>query len=284
MLDGRLTEPLFGGKMKIATWNLMVTEYWSKLKSQPFIEEQIARQRQALDFLKNNLNADIALLQEVLLKSIDETELNVNIFWTETHTSKNAGSEWGTAIFVNKKYCNFTKDITLEVFPNENNKYNSEYTGKVKVVQVNFNNNQILFCSLHIDTDEKGPGQLKTFFTEEFVSKKNLVIGGDLNCDKYYIHGNPDDKVFFNETIKNSNLIECEPLYKQTFFRGNLNDDKDVEAIQDDHIFISKELYQFVETQHMDDVKQYKGKNFNYGKIKTLSDHSILYISLDVKE
>ena len=57
-----------------------------------------------------------------------------------------------------------------------------------------------------------------------------------------------------------------------------------MEAIQDDYIFVSKELYEFVETHHIDEVKQYKGKNFNYGKIKTLSDHSILYISLDVKE
>ena len=269
--------------MKIATWNLMVTEDWSKLNSQIFIEKQIDRQRQAWNFLKNKLKPDIVFLQEVLLKSIDESELGINIFWTESHTSmkysKNDTSKWGTAIFVNKKYCDFTKDITLEVFPNED----SKYTGKVKVVQVNFDNDQILFSSLHLDTGESGLEQIKSFFNEKFVSQKNLVIGGDLNCDKYYINGTFDKK-FFNETIGFSNLIECEPLYKQTFFRGNLNDDNDVEAIQDDYIFVSKELYEFVETQHIDEVKQYKGKNFNYGKIKTLSDHSILYISLDVKE
>ena len=73
--------------MKIATWNLMVTEDWSKLNSQIFIEKQIDRQRQAWNFLKNKLKPDIVFLQEVLLKSIDESELGVNIFWTESHTS-----------------------------------------------------------------------------------------------------------------------------------------------------------------------------------------------------
>lgn len=264
--------------MKIATWNLMVTEDWSKskLSNQIFIEKQIARQRQAWDFLKNDLKTEIALLQEVLLKSIDKVELGVNIFWTESHTSmkysENDNLRWGTAIFVNKNYCDFTKDITLEVLSDED----SKHTGKIKIVQINFSNAQILFCSLHIDTDRNGGEQLKNFFNKKFISKKNLVIGGDLNCDKYYINGTSDDKIFFNEIIKGSNLIECEPLYKQTFFRGNCND---VEAIQDDHIFISKELYEFVKTQHIDEVKQYKGKNFNYGKIKSLSDHSILYIT-----
>lgn len=36
--------------MKIATWNLMVTEDWSKLNSQIFIEKQIEQAKTIMEF------------------------------------------------------------------------------------------------------------------------------------------------------------------------------------------------------------------------------------------
>lgn len=250
--------------MKIISWNM---DFYQKDQSKSW------------EFLINAVDADIALLQEVVFESVPEKFEN-NILCAQSHTSKeynkthpnNNNISWGTAIYLKPNFCDKVICKTNEMFPSEIE------TGKAVAASISINGKEFIFASIHTDTrkltNEKydlkfGLEHLKRIFqTTDILNMKNLVIGGDFNADKI-MFDNYFDKNFFGPILKNSNLTECEPKDKITFFRAKAHDD---------HIYISKDLQNMLKQQ--DD--RYNAFTWNYGKIKSYSDHTIVEINFEV--
>jgi endonuclease/exonuclease/phosphatase family metal-dependent hydrolase len=261
--------------MNIVTWNIMAAENWNELSNENLLQKNINRQKEAINLLNKYISPSVALLQEVLYESIPKEEINKNIFFIESPTSKskdNSKTSWGTVVYINPELKCELNDITKDLFP----KLVINNRGKIKAIKMNIDNEELIFCSIHINTDGTGLQQLKDIFNEEIKQKKNIIIAGDFNCDRFYNNGEFNN--FFADLKNNSNIQECEPLFKQTFFRGREND---INILQDDHIFVSNELYSRMTLLHKDNDIEYKGKTFNYGIIKNISDHTFVYAIID---
>lgn len=264
---------------------MQATENW-KNQTEAFINNQKKRQMKSWDFLIKKIMPDIALLQEVLYESIPQIYLNRNVFFTESRTSKlyNGKLKWGTAIYANPNIN--AKENTSEYFNDED----IGESGKIISIEVEIMEIKMIFINIHIDTylpDDGnysiGINQLKKIFENKKIHLDNLIIGGDLNCDRNTIYNGIDfNRDFFtplfgeNEFViyENSKFIECVPFYRQTFFRKQITDKN---PIQDDHLFVSKKIFGSVVSPYKK-YSDYKLFNHTYGATQEYSDHSIISI------
>jgi len=275
--------------MKVISWNMMVSKNWN-LSSESLIQKEIARQRLSWDHIIKKQKPTIALLQEVMFESLPSESLNNYILWSESHSSiensKNDRSRWGSAIYVSPEFN--IENITEELLHDHEIKTN----GKNIAGKVNYNNEEIHICSIHIDTAtsddiRKGLNQLNKIFDNKILNMDNLIIGGDLNCDRNYIYNSKINfsKEFFEpkfgynefEIFNGQKLVECVPCYKQTYFGYHPHSKY---PLQDDHIFLSEKLHQKTKEQY--GHKNYKAFNYSYCSTQVFSDHSILVIEIDI--
>ena len=196
--------------MKIITWNL---GYWQ------FKHHHM----DAWTYLRDELEPDIALLQEVCPPPLEDGEA---LLFEEIRNG------WGTALY--------GKGVSL-------NKVSLEgYPGRVAAALVQMQGEQVFYAaSVHAPIIERRVfPHLDNIFDgiEAAFSKGTFVIGGDLNSARLaekvwpgYGHGP------FFERIDHGRFFDCcrkfHPKEIQTFFRPG-----QIHPFQDDHLFASADL------------------------------------------
>lgn len=254
--------------MKIITWNMQWDYGYFKQKDQSA----------NWDYIKG-IGADIALLQECNKKYLEEhcdikddckfifKDGRGIVFWRKSHTVPNDESLWGTAIYISSKLGDYKIEEVAE------NEYPEKEYKKGKMIIVNVG--RLTFASIHADTTNSKIGleHLQSIFSNDILSKTNLIIGGDFNADRNHDKNYPWlNKEFFEPCFdKNDNLIECnlpEGKRKTKWFK------KELCSWQDDHIYISSKL---VNGNAPDALVH------DHDDMQFLSDHTIVEIEIDEK-
>ena len=252
--------------MKIISWNM---GFWE------FAEWHTA----AWDYLIHYVQPDIALLQET---AVPERYVPNTVFRPRRCPSRE--EKWGTAIYVNPESFSLSNVQLVD----ETDKFltaspeNSEdcFNGKTVITSVLLKD-VCLFnaVSIHTNTNtaKYGSNDDITVRHLDYLFKTNklhtklgsyFIIGGDFNADQT-MYENAYSKYF--SYLEGEGLHECLKPVTQTFFGWNMSKEN---HFQDDHVFIPKIM-----------AKQIK-KCFawNYGKIKHLSDHTIVELELEGSE
>ena len=227
--------------MKIVSWNL---GFW----------QHRSTHSEAWVYLRNQIEPDLALLQEV-----SPSKLNNNEFLLFRQIHQN----WGTALY--------TRNISLEEL-----QFANEYPGRVSGACFKTAAEQeIMAASIHapIINGRVFPYLGRIFDDiERTVSGKTFIVGGDLNTARlaekvWPRHGH----VPFFERIANSIFFDChQNLHgkeEQTFFRDN-----SIYPFQDDHLFVSHDLADRVKSCYA----------LNNEAVRSLSDHIPLVTEIDV--
>lgn len=227
--------------MKIVTWNL---GFW----------QHRATHCEAWAYLRNQIEPDLALLQEV-----SPTKLNNN----EYMLFKQVRQNWGTALY--------TRNMALEELP-----LAEEYPGRVSAALFKTAAEQeIMGMSVHAPIiDQRVFPYLDRIFDEieKIVSGRTFIVGGDLSTARlaekiWPRHGHGP----FFERIANSIFSDChQNLHgreEQTFFRDNSK-----YPFQDDHLFVSHDLAGRVKSCYV----------LNNAVVRSLSDHISLVVEIDV--
>lgn len=227
--------------MKIVTWNL---GFW----------QHRSTHCEAWAYLRNQIEPDLALLQEV-----SPPNLNNN----EYMTFKQIHQDWGTALY--------TRNTALEELP-----FGKEYPGRVSVASFKIAAEQeIIAVSIHapIVNGRVFPYLARIFDEiERIVSGRAFIVGGDLNTARlaekvWPRHGHGP----FFERIGNSIFFDChQNLHgreEQTIFRENSK-----YPFQDDHLFVSHDLASRVKSCYV----------LNGETVRGLSDHIPLVVDIDV--
>jgi len=257
--------------MKIISWNM---DSWKRKETY----------EDAWWYMTEKVCPDIALLQETIVpeKFIDQT------FFHKSYTSHSYPDlEWGTAVYFNKNTFSdiekVAEDFTQELL-HENIKSDSlNFTGKTVIAKLNLLDTTSLYIvSIHTDTSNDrsvfGTGEDKTIMNLDYLFKTNnllqqlkergnrYVIGGDFNADKE-MYDNCYERLF--ESFKNDGMYECLTPPIQTFYGWNMSKEN---HFQDDHLFIPKAMVK----------PSMKCFAWNYGKIKHLSDHTIVEMEIEI--
>lgn len=227
-------------KMKIITWNL---GYWQFRK----------HHKEAWSYLRNELQPDIALLQEVHPPSLEDGE---QIVFEEIFHG------WGTAVY--------SKSIPLERVSMK------EYTERVAAARVAMPGNEVLhIASVHapIIKGHVFP-HLDSIFNdiEDKFSGSTFVIGGDLNSARLAEEVWPGNGhgPFFHRIDQGRFFDCCRKFHQeeiQTFFRKG-----QIHPFQDDHLFASDNLAEKVTSCEA----------INNKITRKVSDHIPLIVEIDL--
>ena len=251
-------------KVKIVTWNMA---YWSHKK---YLDE-------AWNYFLNDLDADIFLFQEA--KPPKMLKDDKNLIW------HNAGEtigrkEWGSGIY-SKKY-----ELSKE--PDESIPESSRQLFKELCIVANtkIEGVKLTLISLYGRLDKVGNGQtycipnlhkilsdLTGILNGHINSKRNIVLGGDLNvsiqCDNKW--GGNAHKIFFDR-IKDFKLNNCFKLKGYKDFIQTHRHRGSKEKWQNDYFFISKSISKkFVDCIVVDTPE-----------VRKYSDHNPVVITLDL--
>jgi exonuclease III len=243
--------------MKIVSWNMNQYGRWSE----PDL---------AWDYLVNEIQPDIALLQETLVPKRYEND----VIFLESYTDIKP-PRWGTAIFVNRKTMpefdvhaskEKTKELLGELYD----------LGKTAITELVLKDGiSYIFASLHIDTGRYGRIPVLTDWPEVDHLKAilensklgllsgNYIIGGDLNADPVAY---PEHKHSF-DWLRNHGFHECLRGQPNTYFGY-----KRKATIQDDHIFVHESMANKIVFCHP----------LEYRSIKHFSDHTIIEMEIDI--
>jgi exonuclease III len=198
-------------QVKIVTWNL---GYW-----------QFSRYHdEAWAYLRNQIQPDIALLQEVCVPKLADDELVI---------FNSIRKPWGTAVYA--------KGAKLQYLPTQ------EHPTRVAAALVNMKagGNEFCVASIHapIINGRVFP-HLSTIFDEVelLVAGRTGVVGGDLNSARlaelvWPGHGHGP----FFERLERGPFLDClrrfHPEEIQTFFRAD-----SLHPFQDDHLLVTPDL------------------------------------------
>jgi exonuclease III len=243
--------------MKIVSWNMNQFGRWSK----PDL---------AWDYLLNEMQPDIALLQETILPE----RYKQNTIFLESYTDLRT-PRWGTAIYINPLTIPFfdskvaeekTKDILGDLYE----------LGKTVAAEIRLTDTQsYIFASLHIDTGRYGKIPVQTDWPEVdhlmaiFQNSNlgrlngNFIIGGDLNADPIAY---PEHKPIF-DWLQGNSFHECLIGHPNTYFGY-----KRKATIQDDHLFVHSSMAN----------KVVYCKVVDYEKAKSFSDHTVIEMEIDI--
>jgi exonuclease III len=257
--------------MRIISWNM---DSWKRAETY----------EDAWRYMVDKVCPDIALLQETIVPDVfkDRTVFH------QSYTSR-AYPEvpWGTAVYVNKDtFPDFTvesADLTKELLKVNSGLDSDDFTGKTAIAKLNLPDESALYIvSIHTDTSSEkkdyGTGKDRTIMNLEYLFNANrlleqleergnrYVIGGDFNADKEMYSG-CYKKLF--ESFTESGMHECLTPPIQTFYGWYMGKDN---HFQDDHLFIPKAMVE----------PNMKCFAWNYGKIKHLSDHTIVEMEIEI--
>jgi len=227
--------------MKVVSWNLGFWQHRSK-------------HNEAWEYLREEIKPDLALLQEVIINEIQPDE---KIILNKIH------GNWGTAL------C--TKKLSLETVEFDSNYPNRVALGSTKSPK----GFEVIAASIHAPiVNNRVFPHLDKIFDElkEVLNCRTFIVGGDLNsarlCEKVwpgYGHG-----PFFKK-LSESIFFDCFRKFhekeEQTFFRKGCK-----RPFQDDHLFVSKNLADKVESCYV----------LNNEITKSLSDHIPIICEIDI--
>ena len=202
--------------MRVVTWNL---GFW----------QHQASHSKAWAYLRNNIKPDLALLQEVSPPKLSENEY---LLFKHVHGS------WGTALY--------SRGLPLEELPFQT------HSERVAIAKIKLETGQeIAAASIHapIIKQRVFPYLDKIFDeVESLVNGRAFIVGGDLNTARlaeevWPEHGHGP----FFERIAKGQFSDCVQRFfveePQTVFRPGQK-----HAFQDDHIFVSHDLIEKVES------------------------------------
>lgn len=218
--------------MKIVTWNMAYCH------RQRF-------NREAWDYLVNEIRPDIALLQEV---NPPDSIGNENLFYTPIGGTRN----WGSAIYT---------QLSLEHVPFES------HNGWVAAGEVSLpDDSKLIVASIHaqIINGYVFPNLGEIFDNlSSVLTGKSFAVGGDLNSCRLLdeVYGSKHHSAFFDK-IESGDFFNCHRKFhareQQTFWGRTQN------PYQDDHLFVSQNLSEQVVSCEV----------LTNERILTLSDHS----------
>ena len=227
--------------LKIITWNL---GFW----------QHRSTHCEAWAYLRNQIEPDLALLQEVSPAKLNSNEY---LLFKQVHQN------WGTALY--------TRNMALEELP-----LAEEYPGRVSVASFKIAAQQeIIAVSIHapIINGRVFPYLARIFDEiERTVNGRTFIVGGDLNTARlaekvWPRHGHG---AFFDR-MTNSIFFDCHQNFhgreEQTFFRDNSK-----YLFQDDHVFVSHDLAGRVKSCYV----------LNNEVVRGLSDHIPLVVEIDI--
>lgn len=228
--------------MKVITWNM---GFWQYKNSH----------NEAWKYLKEEINPDIALLQETYLPHLTETE---NLLYRSIGGTR----KWGSAIY--------SRDLPIReiIF--------DSFTGWVVACEVSLpNDRKIIIVSIHAQI-VKGyvfPNLTNIFDAlSPILENREFIIGGDFNSCRLIdkVQKTKYHTAFFDK-IETNGFFNCHQKFheveQQTFWGKRTK-----QPYQDDHLFVSDNLAEKVISCDV----------LGYEPIKTLSDHTPVLLGIKI--
>ena len=227
--------------MKILTWNMGYPFHRSKHK-------------EAWDYLINDLDPDIALLQEVVPS--DELEESGRVLW-----KVEKGNSFGSAIYLKS---GVLKSVEFGSYPG-------------RVIAAEVTHLDLLLISIHAPIDQYGyimPNLQPIFAAVKDLSMdRKFVVGGDMNTARLWdeVGGTTRHTGFFKD-LEDSGFYDCawniHGREVQTFYGKKTN-----HPFQLDHLFIDNASKNRLKSCEIVEFKE---------PLSSFSDHVPVVMELDV--
>lgn len=207
--------------MKIITWNL---DYWKRTPEQ---------RTNAWNYLFNNLNPDIALMQEI---KPPEMQMDNRSFLYHEIDGKR---KWGTALY--SKY-----PIQKEIYSNKS------YPGASGLITAEININDSITVTViniygQLDCNNYATTTMHHILSDltpilDHKGKRNIILGGDFNVSKQFDekYNGPSHRIVF-ERIEDFGLINCTLKFYSKHVQTHVNNKSKYEW-QDDYFFVSNNI------------------------------------------